>query len=397
MRRSTRTTHRELRRSSPAWFPTDRRSSRATVALPRPHQHPRRDMLTFQQLILRLQDYWDRRAVRCCSPTTWRSAPAPATRRRSCAPSVPSPGRRPTCSRAGAPRTVATATIPNRLQHYYQYQVVLKPAPADILDLYLGSLEGSRLRPQQERRSLRRGRLGKPDARLLGPRLGSLAQRHGSDAVHLLPAGRRHRLPTDHGRDHLRPRAPVHVPAGRRERVRPRIRRGHQVPRRVPPERGRAEHLQLRALARRVLAAGTSTQHEAGNRPPDGSSSSRCPRTSSCSRLGHTFNLLDARGAISVTERAAYIGRIRNLARTVAKSYLDSRARLGFPMADKQWADEVLRSSPPTRRSVRPRPRKRRARSRRPRQPAFLHRPRRRVRQHRRQARRRPKLAEAAR
>jgi glycyl-tRNA synthetase alpha chain len=58
-------------------------------------------------------------------------------------------------------------------------------------------------------------------------------------------------------------------------------------------------------------------------------------------KAAHTFNLLDARGAISVTERAAYIGRIRNLARTVAASYLDSRARLGFPMAPKAWADEV--------------------------------------------------------
>ena len=59
-------------------------------------------------------------------------------------------------------------------------------------------------------------------------------------------------------------------------------------------------------------------------------------------KAAHTFNLLDARGAISVTERAAYIGRIRNLARAVAASYLDSRARLGFPMAPKAWADEVI-------------------------------------------------------
>src|SRR5690606_17647869 len=42
-------------------------------------------------------------------------------------------------------------------------------------------------------------------------------------------------------------------------------------------------------------------------------------------KAAHTFNLLDARGAISVTERAAYIGRIRNLARSVAASYLESR------------------------------------------------------------------------
>jgi glycyl-tRNA synthetase alpha chain len=49
-------------------------------------------------------------------------------------------------------------------------------------------------------------------------------------------------------------------------------------------------------------------------------------------KAAHTFNLLDARGAISVTERAAYIGRIRALARAVAQSYYESRERLGFPM-----------------------------------------------------------------
>jgi glycyl-tRNA synthetase alpha chain len=59
-------------------------------------------------------------------------------------------------------------------------------------------------------------------------------------------------------------------------------------------------------------------------------------------KCGHSFNLLDARGAISVTERAAYIGRIRTLARAVAQSYVDSRARLGFPMAPRAWADEVI-------------------------------------------------------
>jgi glycyl-tRNA synthetase alpha chain len=49
-------------------------------------------------------------------------------------------------------------------------------------------------------------------------------------------------------------------------------------------------------------------------------------------KCSHTFNLLDARGAISVTERAAYIGRVRQLARAVAQAYYDSRERLGFPM-----------------------------------------------------------------
>jgi glycyl-tRNA synthetase alpha chain len=48
-------------------------------------------------------------------------------------------------------------------------------------------------------------------------------------------------------------------------------------------------------------------------------------------RASHTFNLLDARNAISVTERARYIGRVRGLSRAVAESYFASREALGFP------------------------------------------------------------------
>jgi len=58
-------------------------------------------------------------------------------------------------------------------------------------------------------------------------------------------------------------------------------------------------------------------------------------------KAAHSFNLLDARGAISVTERAAYIGRIRNLARSVAQSYYESRERLGFPMAPREWVEQM--------------------------------------------------------
>jgi glycyl-tRNA synthetase alpha chain len=49
-------------------------------------------------------------------------------------------------------------------------------------------------------------------------------------------------------------------------------------------------------------------------------------------KCSHCFNLLDARGAISVTERAGYIGRVRTLSRAVAQAYFDSREKLGFPM-----------------------------------------------------------------
>jgi glycyl-tRNA synthetase alpha chain len=58
-------------------------------------------------------------------------------------------------------------------------------------------------------------------------------------------------------------------------------------------------------------------------------------------KAAHTFNLLDARGFISVTERAGYITRIRNLARAVAQSYYDSRERLGFPMAPREWVQAL--------------------------------------------------------
>ena len=57
-------------------------------------------------------------------------------------------------------------------------------------------------------------------------------------------------------------------------------------------------------------------------------------------KCSHTFNLLDARGAISVTERAAYIGRVRALARAVAQAYYQSRETLGFPLVKPVAASE---------------------------------------------------------
>ena len=100
-----------------------------------------RPMLTFQQIILKLQSYWDAQGcallqpydmevgagtshtatfLRALGPEPWKAA-------------YVQPSRRPKDGRYGE--------NPNRLQHYYQYQVVLKPAPSNILELYLGSLE----------------------------------------------------------------------------------------------------------------------------------------------------------------------------------------------------------------------------------------------------------------
>src|SRR5690606_14689703 len=59
-------------------------------------------------------------------------------------------------------------------------------------------------------------------------------------------------------------------------------------------------------------------------------------------KASHQFNLLDARSAISVTERQRYILRVRTLARLVAQAYYDSRARLGFPLAPEALRQESL-------------------------------------------------------
>ena len=59
-------------------------------------------------------------------------------------------------------------------------------------------------------------------------------------------------------------------------------------------------------------------------------------------KASQSFNLLDARRAISVTARQQYILRVRTLARNIAQSYLLARAKLGFPMATADLRDEVL-------------------------------------------------------
>ena len=118
-----------------------RTSRRRDAVVPRRVRLERHIMLTFQQIILTLQSYWDKQGcallqpidmevgagtshvhtfLRAIGPEPWRAA-------------YVQPSRRPKDGRYGE--------NPNRLQHYYQYQVVLKPAPENILDLYLGSLE----------------------------------------------------------------------------------------------------------------------------------------------------------------------------------------------------------------------------------------------------------------
>ena len=201
---------------------------------------PRR---SFQGLILALQRYWADYGCVILQPYDMEVGAGtfhPATTLRSLGPrpwnaAYVQPSRRPKDGRYGE--------NPNRLQHYYQYQVILKPSPPDLQDLYLGSLDGDRHRPAAARHPLRRGRLGEPDARRLGARLGMLVRRHGGVAVHLFPAGGGLRLRAGLRRADLRAGAPRHVCAGRRQRLRAELQR---------PRRERAGHLRRRLPAGRA-------------------------------------------------------------------------------------------------------------------------------------------------
>jgi glycyl-tRNA synthetase alpha chain len=62
-----------------------------------------------------------------------------------------------------------------------------------------------------------------------------------------------------------------------------------------------------------------------------------------CLKCSHTFNLLEARGAISVTERTQYIARVRNLARLSAEAYFKQREAMGFPLLKKNTNESIGR------------------------------------------------------
>ena len=110
------------------------------AAAPNAKTQPFASMLTFQQIILRLQEYWDRQGCALLQPYDMEVGAGTfhtATFLRSIGPepwraAYVQPSRRPKDGRYGE--------NPNRLQHYYQYQVILKPSPIDIQQLYLGSL-----------------------------------------------------------------------------------------------------------------------------------------------------------------------------------------------------------------------------------------------------------------
>ena len=226
----------------------------------------------------------------------------------------PSPGAPPMCS----PRRRPTR---RPLRREPQPAAALLPVPGDHeaepggrAGAAAGQLPRDRPRPAAARYPLRRGRLGKPDARAPGAwagRSGATAWRSASSPISSRSAASPSTLPEL--RDDLRPRAAGDVCAGRRERLRPRFQRraasryGDVFLRAereysaynfehadtddaVPPFRGRRARMRARCWSAELAL----------------------PAYDQCIKASHLFNLLDARGVISVTERASYIGRVRD-------------------------------------------------------------------------------------
>jgi glycyl-tRNA synthetase alpha chain len=302
-------------------------------------------MSTFQQLVLRLQDYWDQKGcailqpydmevgagtshtatfLRALGPEPWRAA-------------YVQPSRRPKDGRYGE--------NPNRLQHYYQFQVVLKPSPPEILDLYLGSLEAIGFD------------LAKNDVRFVeddweNPTLGAwglgwevwLNGMEVTQFTYFQQVGGLDCKPITGEITYGLERLAMYLqgvenvfdlvwtewkdPSGRTHRLTYRD-VFHQNE--VEQSMYNFEESDAAALFRHF------GDHEStAKRLMDAHLA--LPAYEQVLKAAHTFNLLDARGAISVTERMAYIGRIRNLAKAVAQSYHESRERLGFPMLPRKIA-----------------------------------------------------------
>ncbi len=168
---------------------------------------------------------------------------------------------------------------PNRAGAYYQFQVGLKPSPLARPGALPRFAARDRPRSGGARHPLRRGRLGVADARRVGPRLGGLVRRHGGHAVHVLPAGRRHRSAAGHRGADLRHRAARDVPAGRRQHVRPEVGQARHVRPAPPAVGGRVLDVPVRG-ARRRRSRSRNVRHVRG------ASASACSRASgrSCCR-----------------------------------------------------------------------------------------------------------------
>jgi glycyl-tRNA synthetase alpha chain len=291
---------------------------------------------TFQELILRLQQYWAEQGCVLLQPYDMEVGAGtfhPATFLRAIGPEPWSaayvqPSRRPTDGRYGE--------NPNRLQHYYQFQVVLKPSPMNIQELYLGSLQMLGLdtsvhdvrfvEDNWESPTLGAWGLGW-EVWLNGMEVTQFTYFQQVGGLECRPVTGEITYGLERIAMYLQGVSSVYDlvwadgPMGK-------VTYGdvfHQNE--VEMSAYNFEQAEVESLFNQFDTCERESERmiEAGL---------PLPAYELVLKASHTFNMLDARKAISVTERQRFILRVRTLARAVAQAYYDRRESLGFPMLE---------------------------------------------------------------
>jgi glycyl-tRNA synthetase alpha chain len=286
--------------------------------------------LTFQELVLSLQDFWAKYGCVILQPydvEVGAGTSNPATFLRVLGPepwnaAYVEPTRRPADGRYGE--------NPNRLQHFYQYQVILKPSPDAIQDIYLRSLERIGIdllkhdvrfvEDDWESPTLGAWGLGW-EVWLDGLEITQFTYFQQAGGIELKPVAGEITYGIERIAMFLQGVENVYelkwnerVTYGdvhHRSEVEWSIHNFEQAD--VPLQVRLFEQYERESL--RLIEKGLVL-----------------PAYDYCLKCSHAFNILDARGAISVTERTHFIGRVRNLARRVAETYLKQREEMGFPL-----------------------------------------------------------------
>ena len=293
-----------------------------------------RDVSTFQDLVLALQEYWAAKGCVILQPLDLEVGAGtfhPATFLRSIGPepwntAYVQPSRRPTDGRYGE--------NPNRLQHYYQFQVIMKPSPADFQDLYLGSLQYLGFDLQEHDIRFVEDNWESPTLGAWG--LGWEVWLNGMEVTqftYFQQVGGLDCRPVSGEITYGLERIAMYLQA--KESVFDLVwARGPQGvvtygdvyhQNEVEMSAFNFEHADTQFLfgcfdtyereCKRLIAADLPL-----------------PAYEMVLKASHSFNLLDARRAISVTERQRYILRVRDLAKACAEAYYQRREKLGFPM-----------------------------------------------------------------
>ena len=297
-------------------------------------------MLNFQEIIFKLQEYWSKQGCAIIQPYDMEVGAGTshtATFLKSIGPepwkaAYVQPSRRPKDGRYGE--------NPNRLQHYYQFQVVLKPAPINIVDLYMSSIQSLGID------------LNKNDIRLVednweNPTLGAwglgwevwLNGMEITQFTYFQQVGGITCKPITGEITYGLERLAMYiqnVDSVYDIQWTDGISYGDVF---LQNEKEQSSYNFKFSDSEFLLKSFVSHAKQANNLVKENLA---LPAYEQVLKAAHTFNLLDARGVISVTERADYIGKIRDISRNVAKAYLISRKKLGFPMADKNHAKEAI-------------------------------------------------------